>query len=68
MQDLFDEYVEKVCSTCKGICNKGIYIVEGKERSVKCVNYVKDKNKVDKPQKHLKITAKKSKPIMKNIV
>ncbi len=68
MQDLFDEYVEKVCSTCKGICDKGICIVEGKERSVRCVDYVKDKTKIQKSQRTLFTTAKQHQPIMKNIV
>lgn len=71
MKDIFEEYVEKVCSTCKAKCdesNQGIYMIYGEGKSVQCVDYVKDETKIDKYKKHLEVTAKKQKPIMKNLV
>ena len=68
MKDILKEYVEKVCSTCKGECHKGITFVFGETKKVQCVDYVKDETKVKKPEKELNVTAKKSKPVMKDLV
>lgn len=68
MKDIFEEYVEKVCSTCKGECHKGITFVFGETKKVQCVDYVKDETKINKPKKELNVTAKKSKPVMRDLV
>ena len=63
-----EEFEKKMCPTCKGDCNKGITFIYGKENIVKCVDYVKDESKIKKMQKALGVTAKKGKPIMKDLV
>lgn len=68
MKEILKEFVEEVCSTCKGECHKGITFVFGEAKKVQCVDYVKDETKIDKYKKHLEVTAKKQKPIMKNLV
>lgn len=68
MKDILKEYVEKVCSTCKGECHKGITFVFGETKKVQCVDYVKDETKVKKPEKDLIVTGKKKSPLMKNIL
>lgn len=68
MKDILKEYVEKVCSTCKGECHKGITFVFGETKKVQCVDYVKDETKVKKPEKQLITTAKHTKPVMRDLV
>lgn len=68
MKEILKEYVEKVCSTCKGECHKGITFVFGETKKVQYVDYVKDETKVKKPEKQLITTAKKNKPVMKDLV
>lgn len=68
MKETLKKFVDEICSTCKGNCDKGITFEIGEDKKVKCVDYVKDKNKVNKPQKKLNVTAKQYKPIMKDIV
>lgn len=68
MKDILKEYVEKVCSTCKGECHKGITFIFGETKKVQCVDYVKDETKINKSEKDLIVTAKKKRPLMKNIL
>lgn len=68
MKEILKEFVEEICSTCKGECYKGITFIIGEEKKVRCVDYVKDETKVKKPEKELNVTAKKSKPVMKDLV
>lgn len=71
MKDIFEKYVEEVCSTCKAKCNesnKGIYVVFGEDKKVQCIDYIKDETKIKKPEKQLVTTAKHTKPVMRDIV
>ena len=68
MKEILKEYVEKVCTTCKGECHKGITFIIGEEKKVRCVDYVKDETKIIKPEKHLVTTAKHTKPVMRDLV
>lgn len=66
MEELIKEYQEKVCSTCQQEnCSKRIVLVEGrKERAVKCVDYMKNKNKLKGYVAPLYKTAKEQRCIM----
>ena len=68
MKDILKEFVEEICSTCKGKCERGITFIMNGDKAVKCVDYVKDETKIDKTGKPLYSTAKKDKPVMKNLV
>lgn len=68
MKEIIKEFVEEICSTCKGECHKGITFVFGEEKKVQCVDYIKDPTKINKPSKQLMTTAKQYKPIMKDLV
>lgn len=70
MEDILKEFLEKVCPTCKSECKRGITFIKNgnKEVKCKCVDYVKDETKIDKTEKALYVTAKKSKPVMKDLV
>ena len=71
MKDILKEFVEEICPTCKGKCDKGItfiYGIYGEEKAVRCVDYIKDETKIEKTGKALYTTAKKDKPVMKNLV
>ena len=70
MKDILKEFVKEICPTCKGKCERGItFILNGnKEVKCKCVDYVKDEKKIEKTGKPLYSTAKKDKPVMKDLV
>ena len=68
MKEILKEYVEKVCTTCKGECHKGITFIIGEEKKVRCVDYVKDETKIIKTEKQLVTTAKHTKPVMRDLV
>lgn len=68
MKEILKEFVNEICSTCKGECHKGITFIMNAVKEVRCVDYVKDESKIKKPQKDLYSTAKKSKPVMRDIV
>lgn len=68
MKNILKEFVEEVCTTCKGECHKGITFVFGDTKKVQCVDYIKDETKIKKPKKELYSTANKQKPIMKDLV
>ena len=68
MKEILKEFVNQICSTCKGKCDKGITFIYGEEKAVRCVDYVKDETKIKKIEKDLHVTAKKSKPVMKDLV
>lgn len=69
MQDIFQEYADKVCSTCKAEeCGKGICIVYGEGLKVQCVDYIRDESKINKTSKPLSTTAKHTNPVMRNII
>lgn len=62
-------YVEKMCKYCKGNCDKGI-IVFNNESTVytKCVDYEKDKSKIEGYKKPIERTAKLQRCIMKGLI
>lgn len=68
MKEILKEFVEEICSTCKGECHKGITFIIGEEKKVRCVDYVKDETKIKKPEKHLATTAKHTKPVIRDLV
>ena len=69
LTDIMNEYKEKVCSTCKEEgCGKGICIIQGKELSVQCLDYIRDETKIREREKILLPTAKKRKPLMKELL
>lgn len=66
MKNMFEEYVEHICTTCKAEeCEKGICMLQSNHLGVKCVDYVKDETKIKKLEKQLCITGKQYKPLMK---
>ena len=68
MKDILKEFIEEICPICKGKCERGITFIMNGDKAVKCVDYVKDETKIDKTEKALYVTAKKSKPVMKDLV
>jgi len=68
MKEILKEFVDNVCSICKGKCDKGITFVYSNHKTVKCVDYIKDESKINKLKKELETTAKKEKPLMKGLV
>lgn len=68
MKETLKKYVEEICSTCKGECDKGITFIIGEEKKVRCVDYVKDETKIKKPIRNQNTTAKHQKPIMRDLV
>ena len=64
MNDIFENYANKICPTCKGECHKGICVVFGNETKVQCVDYEKDESKIKKPESKLERTAKQKKSLM----
>ncbi len=47
-EEIIKYYTEKQCKYCKGKCNKGIVVIQD-ENSIcaKCVDYEKDKDKIE---------------------
>lgn len=69
LTDIMNEYKEKVCSTCKAEdCGKGICIIQSKDIEVRCVDYIRDETKIKEREKILLPTAKKRKPLMKELL
>ena len=68
MKDILKEFEDEVCSTCKGECHRGITFIMNGNTEVKCVDYIKDETKINKPEKQLTTTAKQHKPIMRDLV
>lgn len=68
MKEILKEFVQEICTTCKGECNKGITFIMNEDKAVKCVDYIKDENKIKKAEKDLITTAKHTRPVMKKLV
>lgn len=68
MKETLKKFVDEICSTCKGECDKGITFIIGEEKKVRCVDYVKDETKIIKTERKKITTAKQQKPIMKDLV
>ena len=66
--DIIDRFTEEICSICKGECYNGITFIMNRNDGVKCVNYIKDENKITKPEKQLSVTAEKRRPVMKDLI
>lgn len=70
-EELFKQYKEKICPYCKGDCNKGITIVKDYNNSTtyaKCVDYEKDKDKIQGYVRPLERTAKMGSCVMKGFI
>lgn len=69
MKELLDEYVEKFCKTCKREeCPKGIVFVEYNDmKQAMCVDYENDNTSVGY-KKLERVTAKRHKPLMRDLV
>ena len=70
-KELFEQYKEKICPYCKGNCNKGITIVKDYANYTtyaKCVDYEKDKDKIEGYKRPLDRTAKIQSCVMKGLV
>lgn len=68
MREILKEFIEEICTTCKGECHKGITFIFGEEKKIKCVDYIKDESKIKKIEKQLTTTAKHTKPVMRDII
>lgn len=64
MGDIFKEFANKICPTCKGKCNKGICAVFGEVNKVQCIDYIKDESKIERPKPKLERTSKQGKSLM----
>lgn len=68
----FKRYKEEVCSTCKAKCNedfKGICVVHSQNGlGLNCIDYDKDETKIVPNDKNIEVTAKRKKPLMRNII
>lgn len=68
-EEIINEYEEKMCPYCKGKCNKGITIVEDESTIyAKCVDYEKDKSKIEGYKNPLIRTAKIQSCVIKGLV
>ena len=68
-EEIIKEFKEKMCPYCKGKCNKGITIVENESTIyAKCVDYEKDKDKIQGYIKPLERTAKIGSCVMKGFI
>lgn len=61
MKSIYEEYAEHICSTCKGKCDKGIYMLVSDIKEVRCIDYVKDETKIKRIEPELQVTARKIK-------
>lgn len=68
MKEILKRFVDEICSSCKGECHKGITFIMSEDKAVRCVDYIKDETKVKKLDRELKTTAKKDKPVMRDLV
>lgn len=63
-----EEYIKKVCSTCK---NNDCHITRFKDKGItyiKCTNYKKDEDKIKGYKRPLERTAKISKLVMPKLI
>ena len=68
-EEIVKEFKEKMCPFCKGKCNKGITIVEDESTTyAKCVDYEKDKDKIQGYVKPLERTAKLNSCVMRGFI
>lgn len=68
-EEMIKEYQEKICPYCKGQCEKGITIVKDNSTIyAKCVDYEKDKDKIQGYIKPLQRTAKVGSCVMKGFI
>ena len=66
MKDIFIDYKEQICQNCKAeVCKRNIMVIyENKTKTIKCIDYVKDENKIIAPDK-LYIIAKQQRKVMR---
>lgn len=68
-EEIIKEFKEKMCPYCKGKCNKGITIVENESTIyAKCVDYEKDKDKIQGYVKPLERVARVCSCVMKGFI
>lgn len=68
-EEIIKEFKEKMCPYCKGQCNKGITIVKDNSTVyAKCVDYEKDKDKIQGYVRPLERTAKIQSCVMKGFI
>lgn len=68
-EEIVKEFKEKMCPYCKGKCNKGITIVENESTIyAKCVDYEKDKDKIQGYVKPLERVARVCSCVMKGFI
>ena len=64
-EEIIKYYTEKQCSTCKGICNRGIVVIQDRNVTcAKCMDYEKDEDKIEKYKRPLNKTAKLQPTVM----
>ena len=67
MKDVFEEFANKICPTCKAKCGRGICVVYGETTEVQCVDYEKDETKIKAPPEKLIVRANRKRPLMKDL-
>lgn len=64
-EELFKEFVEKICPYCKAKCTKGITLIKTNESiEARCVDYEKDTSKIEGYKRPLRKTAKLERTVM----
>ena len=64
-EEIIKYYTEKQCKTCKGICDKGIVVIQDKDTiCARCVDYERDESKIEKYKRPLNKTAKIQRTVM----
>ena len=67
METMYETYIRTICSNCKNRTTDLCNIKRNIKGNLRCCYYVKDKE-TEGYKKQLKVTAKQSKPLMKNIL